>query len=95
MRNSPAPLSPSRSKRRRGPRANSRAVHPAEFRQLLDANRISQSFEPPRDQCLDNAVAESWFARLKLELIDRHWADPGSGASGGVRVHRGLVTICG
>ena len=46
----------------------------AEFRQLLDANQISQSFSRPR-QCWDNAVAESWFATLKLELIDRQsWA---------------------
>jgi putative transposase len=22
--------------------------------------------------CLDNAVAESWFASLKVELVDRH-----------------------
>jgi putative transposase len=45
-----------------------------EFRQLLDANKITQSFSRPR-QCWDNAVAESWFATLKLELIDRQsWA---------------------
>jgi transposase InsO family protein len=42
----------------------------AEFRRLLDAHRISQSFARPR-QCWDNAVAESWFSTLKLELIDR------------------------
>lgn len=41
-----------------------------EYRQLLDANGIIQSFSRPR-QCWDNAVAESWFATLKLELIDR------------------------
>ncbi len=46
----------------------------AEFRQLLDANRITQSLSRPR-QCWDNAVAESWFATLKTELIDRQsWA---------------------
>jgi transposase InsO family protein len=46
----------------------------AEFRQLLDANHITQSFSRPR-QCWDNAVAESSFATLKLELIDRQsWA---------------------
>ena len=45
-----------------------------EFHQLLDANAITQSFSRPR-QCWDNAVAESWFATLKLELIDRQsWA---------------------
>lgn len=46
----------------------------AEFTELLDANKIRQSFSRPR-QCWDNAVAESWFATLKLELIDRQpWA---------------------
>lgn len=46
----------------------------AQFRQLLDANAISQSFSRPR-QCWDNAVAEAWFSTLKLELIDRQsWA---------------------
>ncbi len=45
-----------------------------EFRQLLDAHEITQSLSRPR-QCWDNAVAESWFATLKLELIDRpSWA---------------------
>ena len=42
----------------------------AEYRQLLAANGIVQSFSRPR-QCWDNAVAESWFSTLKLELIDR------------------------
>lgn len=46
----------------------------AEFRQLLEASKITQSFSRPR-QCWDNAVAESWFSTLKLELIDRQsWA---------------------
>lgn len=45
-----------------------------EFTTLLSANNIRQSFSRPR-QCWDNAVAESWFATLKLELIDRQsWA---------------------
>ena len=45
-----------------------------EYRQLLDANHIVQSFSRPR-QCWDNAVAEAWFSTLKLELIDRRsWA---------------------
>ncbi len=44
------------------------------FSKLLDANQITQSFSRPR-QCWDNAVAESWFATLKLELTDRQsWA---------------------
>ncbi len=41
-----------------------------EFRDLLDANGIRQSLSRPR-QCWDNAVAESWFATLKEELIYR------------------------
>ena len=46
----------------------------AEFTALLAEHRISQSLSRPR-QCWDNAVAEAWFATLKLELIDRHsWA---------------------
>jgi transposase InsO family protein len=45
-----------------------------EYRQLLDANHIAQSFSRPR-QCWDNAVAEAWFSTLKLELVDRRsWA---------------------
>ena len=46
----------------------------AEFAQLLDANKMIQSFSRPR-QCWDNAVAESWFASLKKECIHRRsWA---------------------
>jgi transposase InsO family protein len=41
-----------------------------EFTDLLADNKMDQSFSRPR-QCWDNAVAESWFASLKLELIDR------------------------
>jgi transposase InsO family protein len=45
-----------------------------EFTDLLSANGITQSLSRPR-QCWDNAVAESFFASLKLELIDRRsWA---------------------
>ena len=40
----------------------------AEFRHLLAANGIVQSFSRPR-QCWDNAVAESFFSTLKTELI--------------------------
>jgi putative transposase len=43
----------------------------ADYRRLLAANGIAQSFSRPR-QCWDNAVAESWFSTLKVELIDRH-----------------------
>ena len=42
-----------------------------EFTHLLADNEMVQSLSRPR-QCWDNAVAESWFATLKLELIDRH-----------------------
>ena len=41
------------------------------FRQLLEQNGIVQSLSRPR-QCWDNAVAESWFATLKEELIYCH-----------------------
>ena len=40
------------------------------FRDLLEKNGIRQSLSRPR-QCWDNAVAESWFATLKEELIYR------------------------
>jgi transposase InsO family protein len=49
----------------------------AQYRQLLGANGITQSFSRPR-QCWDNAVAEAWFGTLKAELIDRRsWATRG------------------
>jgi transposase InsO family protein len=45
-----------------------------EFTALLAEHEITQSLSRPR-QCWDNAVAESFFASLKLELIDRRsWA---------------------
>ena len=46
----------------------------SEFTGLLAAHEMIQSLSRPR-QCWDNAVAESFFASLKLELIDRRsWA---------------------
>ena len=42
-----------------------------EFTNLLTDHHMVQSLSRP-GQCWDNAVAESWFATLKLELIDRH-----------------------
>jgi transposase InsO family protein len=42
-----------------------------QFRRLLAEHDIAQSLSRPR-QCWDNAVAESWFATLKEELIYRH-----------------------
>jgi transposase InsO family protein len=40
----------------------------------LTEHQISQPLSRPR-HCWDNAVAESFFASLELELIDRHsWA---------------------
>ena len=42
----------------------------AEFRALLDRHGALQSLSRPR-QCWDNAVAESFFATLKLELVHR------------------------
>lgn len=41
-----------------------------EFTDLLARHQIVQSLSRPR-QCWDNAVAESFFASIKLELIDR------------------------
>ena len=46
----------------------------SEFTGLLAEHKMVQSLSRPR-QCWDNAVAESFFASLKLELIDRRsWA---------------------
>ena len=46
----------------------------AEFTGLLADNKMRQSLSRPR-QCWDNAVAESFFATIKAELIDRRsWA---------------------
>lgn len=46
----------------------------SEFSGLLADHEMIQSLSRPR-QCWDNAVAESFFASLKLELIDRRsWA---------------------
>jgi transposase InsO family protein len=42
-----------------------------EFTALLDRNKIVQSLSRP-GQCWDNAVAESFFATLKCELVHRH-----------------------
>ncbi len=53
----------------RGSQYTSRA-----FTALLTGHGFRQSLSRPR-QCWDNAVAESWFATLKRELIDRRtWA---------------------
>lgn len=42
-----------------------------EFRQVLKAFKIVQSMSRKGD-CWDNSVAESFFATIKRELIDRH-----------------------
>ncbi len=42
-----------------------------EFTKLLEDNEFRQSLSRP-GQCWDNAVAESFFATLKCELIHRH-----------------------
>ena len=45
-----------------------------EFTELLAEHKMMQSLSRPR-QCWDNAVAESFFASLKVEVIDRRsWA---------------------
>lgn len=43
----------------------------ATFGELLASNAVVQSLSRPR-QCWDNAVAESFFATLKTELVYRH-----------------------
>lgn len=43
----------------------------ARFRELLAEHGIRQSLSRPR-QCWDNAVAESFFSTLKLELVHRN-----------------------
>jgi transposase InsO family protein len=43
----------------------------AEFAELLDDNGVRLSLSRPR-QCWDNAVAESFFATLKTELVYLH-----------------------
>ncbi|MCA1708355.1 MAG: IS3 family transposase [Actinobacteria bacterium] len=43
----------------------------SEFTALLDRNKIVQSLSRP-GQCWDNAVAESFFATLKCELVHRY-----------------------
>ncbi len=46
----------------------------SEFTDLLTKHEMLQSLSRPR-QCWDNAVAESFFASLKTELVDRRsWA---------------------
>ena len=46
----------------------------AQFTNLLAEHKMLQSLSRPR-QCWDNAVAESFFSSLKLELVDRRpWA---------------------
>jgi putative transposase len=42
-----------------------------DFTDLLATHHMRQSLSRP-GQCWDNAVAESWFATLKTELIYRH-----------------------
>ena len=42
--------------------------------------------------CFDNAMAESFFATLECELLDRtHFSRPPPGAQSHLRVHRGMV----
>lgn len=43
----------------------------AEYRQLLTAHQITASMSR-RANCYDNAVAESFFATLRWELLNRH-----------------------
>ena len=61
------------------------------FGQRLRESGIAASMGSVGD-CYDNAMAESFFATLETELIDRSdWANPDRGEGCGVRVHRGLL----
>ena len=61
------------------------------FGQQARAAGIAQSMGS-RGDCYDNAVAESFFATLKKELIHgRSWPIEGRAADRGLRVHRGLL----
>ena len=45
-----------------------------------------------RGECFDNAVAESFFATLKKELVDgRYWPEKAELQKRDLRVHRGLL----
>ena len=62
-----------------------------QFRQLLGHHDIVQSLSRPR-QCWDNAVAESWFATLKEELIYRQgWPTRATAQPSHLRIHRGVL----
>jgi putative transposase len=54
-----------------------------EFRQLLQESGMVQSLSRPR-QCWDNAVAESFFATLKTELVYRQSWETRAGARSAV-----------
>ena len=61
------------------------------FGQQARAAGIAQSMGS-RGDCYDNAVAESFFATLKKELVHgRQLAIEGRTAHGGLRLHRGLL----
>jgi transposase InsO family protein len=62
-----------------------------DYAALASANGMILSVSR-KGQCWHNAVAESFFATVKRELInDQALADPGRAAPGGLRLHRGLV----
>ncbi len=61
------------------------------FGQACQQAGISRSMGSVGD-CYDNAVAETFFATLKKELVHRHvWPTPPGPRLGGVRVHRGVL----
>ena len=61
------------------------------FGQRLRESGIAASMGSVGD-CYDNAMAESFFATLETELIDRsRLGEPRRGEGRGVRVHRGLL----
>ena len=62
-----------------------------DYAELARANGVVLSVGR-KGECWDNAVAESFFATIKRELIDtRAWPTRAGLRRGGLRVHRGLV----
>ena len=62
-----------------------------DFAELARANGVVLSVGR-KGECWDNAVAESFFATIKRELIDtRAWPTQSRTSTRGLRVHRGLV----
>ena len=67
------------------------SIHQRDFAELARANGVVLSVGR-KGECWDNAVAESFFATIKRELIDtRAWPTRAGLRPRRLRVHRGLV----